>query len=267
MSASLTMPREASATLEWPAARLAEVEEALSHYPNKRSAALPVLWIAQREWGGWLPDEAIQAVAAELDLPEARVYGGETVETADDAIRVVEQLLRPGDCVLVKGARALGLERVADAELAARGIERSRAAGVIRPEIRKQRPLAVALGAGFRHDPHVHLGPARGKLDTERSSGGSRDRGTEQRPTDARERIDRTQHAPLTSFDPSAINPGGEQKIILYCAGGRRSLEAAAKLAPVCNAEVYSMAGGMSAWKQAGLPIAVNRKAPLPIMR
>ena len=36
---------------------------------------LPALHIAQREWGGWLPDEAIQAVAAELDLPEARVYG------------------------------------------------------------------------------------------------------------------------------------------------------------------------------------------------
>lgn len=49
---------------------------------------------------------------------QARVYRGEWVETADDAIRVVEKLLRPGDCVLVKGARALGLERVADALVA-----------------------------------------------------------------------------------------------------------------------------------------------------
>ncbi|MDP9122477.1 MAG: NAD(P)H-dependent oxidoreductase subunit E, partial [Acidobacteriota bacterium] len=28
-----------------------------------------------REWGGWLPDEAVAAVAHELGLPEAKVYG------------------------------------------------------------------------------------------------------------------------------------------------------------------------------------------------
>ena len=45
----------------------------------------------------------------------ARVYGGRTVADADEAIKVVRAELRPGDCVLVKGARALGLERVATA--------------------------------------------------------------------------------------------------------------------------------------------------------
>jgi UDP-N-acetylmuramoyl-tripeptide--D-alanyl-D-alanine ligase len=45
----------------------------------------------------------------------ARVYGGTWVETADEAAAVVEGLLRPGDCVLVKGARAVRLEVVADA--------------------------------------------------------------------------------------------------------------------------------------------------------
>ena len=34
--------------LEWPAARRAEVEQALARYPARRSAILPVLWIAQR---------------------------------------------------------------------------------------------------------------------------------------------------------------------------------------------------------------------------
>jgi len=43
------------APLEWPAARRAEVDEALARYPVKRSAILPVLWIAQREWGGSRP--------------------------------------------------------------------------------------------------------------------------------------------------------------------------------------------------------------------
>jgi UDP-N-acetylmuramoyl-tripeptide--D-alanyl-D-alanine ligase len=46
---------------------------------------------------------------------QARVYGGRTVADAAEAIAVLREELRPGDCVLVKGARALALERVADA--------------------------------------------------------------------------------------------------------------------------------------------------------
>jgi len=46
---------------------------------------------------------------------QARVYGGRTVADADEAIAVLREELRAGDCVLVKGARALALERVADA--------------------------------------------------------------------------------------------------------------------------------------------------------
>ena len=45
----------------------------------------------------------------------ARVYGGRLVADADEAIAILRDELRPGDCVLVKGARVLGLERVADA--------------------------------------------------------------------------------------------------------------------------------------------------------
>ena len=45
----------------------------------------------------------------------ARVYGGRPVADADEAIALLREELRPGDCVLVKGARVLGLERVAEA--------------------------------------------------------------------------------------------------------------------------------------------------------
>ena len=45
----------------------------------------------------------------------ARVYGGSYAADADEALTLVRAELEPGDCVLVKGARALGLERVADA--------------------------------------------------------------------------------------------------------------------------------------------------------
>jgi UDP-N-acetylmuramoyl-tripeptide--D-alanyl-D-alanine ligase len=61
---------------------------------------------------------AVQEVGVDLLVSvgeRARVYGGRTVADADEAIQVVRAELQPGDCVLVKGARALGLERVATA--------------------------------------------------------------------------------------------------------------------------------------------------------
>jgi UDP-N-acetylmuramoyl-tripeptide--D-alanyl-D-alanine ligase len=47
--------------------------------------------------------------------PQAVAYGGRHVETIEQALALVDDVVQPGDCVLVKGARAMGLERVADA--------------------------------------------------------------------------------------------------------------------------------------------------------
>jgi UDP-N-acetylmuramoyl-tripeptide--D-alanyl-D-alanine ligase len=47
--------------------------------------------------------------------PQARAYGGCWVPTLEEGLTVLDDLLRPGDCVLVKGARAMGLERIAEA--------------------------------------------------------------------------------------------------------------------------------------------------------
>jgi UDP-N-acetylmuramoyl-tripeptide--D-alanyl-D-alanine ligase len=61
---------------------------------------------------------AVQEVGVDLLVsvgPLARVYGGRTVADAAEAIAVLREELQPGDCVLVKGARALALERVAEA--------------------------------------------------------------------------------------------------------------------------------------------------------
>jgi UDP-N-acetylmuramoyl-tripeptide--D-alanyl-D-alanine ligase len=49
----------------------------------------------------------------------ARVYGGTSAADADEAVTVLHDVLRPGDCVLVKGSRALRLERVAAAVVGA----------------------------------------------------------------------------------------------------------------------------------------------------
>jgi UDP-N-acetylmuramoyl-tripeptide--D-alanyl-D-alanine ligase len=47
--------------------------------------------------------------------PHARAYGGRWAADRDEALTVLDELLRPGDCVLVKGARILGLEHIAEA--------------------------------------------------------------------------------------------------------------------------------------------------------
>jgi UDP-N-acetylmuramyl pentapeptide synthase len=44
----------------------------------------------------------------------ARAYGGDWVATAADATVRLQAALRPGDVVLVKGSRSVGLEVVAE---------------------------------------------------------------------------------------------------------------------------------------------------------
>jgi NADH:ubiquinone oxidoreductase subunit E len=53
---------------------LKEIEDIRVKYPDRRSALLPSLYIAQREFG-WLSHEAMQFVAGTLNLPEAGSRG------------------------------------------------------------------------------------------------------------------------------------------------------------------------------------------------
>lgn len=53
----------------------ARLDELRKRYPTEEALLLPALHLAQREAGGWLPDHVIEAVAAELHLPPAKVYG------------------------------------------------------------------------------------------------------------------------------------------------------------------------------------------------
>jgi rhodanese-related sulfurtransferase len=58
---------------------------------------------------------------------------------------------------------------------------------------------------------------------------------------------------PLSTFDAAAI-PREGRKLVLHCAGGRRSAMAAQKLQAAGFGEVTHLAGGLQAWKAAGLP-------------
>ncbi len=44
-------------------------------YPTSRALLLPALHLVQKWHGGWLPDSAIAAVAAQLEVDPAEVYG------------------------------------------------------------------------------------------------------------------------------------------------------------------------------------------------
>jgi NADH-quinone oxidoreductase subunit E len=59
----------------------AELEEIASHYPERKAACLPGLWIAQREYGGFLTPAAIQEVADRLSMSFAEVEGVATFYT------------------------------------------------------------------------------------------------------------------------------------------------------------------------------------------
>lgn len=52
---------------------LQQIDEAITHYPVKRSAVLPLLHLIQEEVG-FIPEDAIEWVAAKLELPPINVY-------------------------------------------------------------------------------------------------------------------------------------------------------------------------------------------------
>jgi NADH-quinone oxidoreductase E subunit len=61
-------------------ARKRELDELLTHYPNKMAALLPALWIVQEE-RGWVSGDGMAEVAELLDLTPAYVKGVVTFYT------------------------------------------------------------------------------------------------------------------------------------------------------------------------------------------
>jgi len=55
--------------------------------------------------------------------------------------------------------------------------------------------------------------------------------------------------------DIEKLIPDKDAEIVLYCGGGYRSVLAAVSLMEMGYTRVASMAGGIKAWRQAGLPI------------
>lgn len=77
-----------------------------------------------------------------------------------------------------------------------------------------------------------------------------------------RERIGGSMLLPLSRFGAAQAaafaKPG--QRIVFHCKGGKRSADACRLAASLAGPDraVYSLAGGIEGWKNAGLPVSVN---------
>ncbi len=74
-------PRAEDLILRFSDLAVRELEALKSHYPDLKSCILPALWIAQREYEGYLSGEAIAEVAHRLERSYAEVEGVATFYT------------------------------------------------------------------------------------------------------------------------------------------------------------------------------------------
>jgi rhodanese-related sulfurtransferase len=81
----------------------------------------------------------------------------------------------------------------------------------------------------------------------------------------ARERIPDARNRPLSGL---STVPGGDAKaVIFHCRSGNRTQVNAQRLAAATDCRAYILEGGLDAWKKAGLPVAVDARQPLEVMR
>ena len=83
----------------------------------------------------------------------------------------------------------------------------------------------------------------------------------------ARERIAQAVAAPLSAFEAAHLELQPDRDVIFMCRTGNRTGANCDRLAARVADTAYVLDGGLEAWKAAGLPTVVNRKAPLELMR
>lgn len=86
-------------------------------------------------------------------------------------------------------------------------------------------------------------------------------RGTDEH---ARERIPGAVNHPVDRLD--GID-SASRSVIFHCKSGNRTSVNAGKLRAATEYEAYIVAGGIDAWKKAGLPVIADKRQPIEIMR
>jgi rhodanese-related sulfurtransferase len=84
----------------------------------------------------------------------------------------------------------------------------------------------------------------------------------------ARERNPGARQQALSRINQNAPIRNGDDVLILHCRSGARTKGNAPKLAAASQTcDAYILEGGLDAWRKAGLPVALDRKQPIEIMR
>lgn len=73
---------------------------------------------------------------------------------------------------------------------------------------------------------------------------------------------------PLSTFDATRLPPDGDRRIVFQCGSGKRSAAAAGQRLAAGAPRTAHLAGGIGAWKAAGLPVIVLDPATgQPVLR
>lgn len=84
----------------------------------------------------------------------------------------------------------------------------------------------------------------------------------------AREHIPGARHHALSRLNASNPARAGDEILVFHCRSGARTKANAPRLAAAAGGcETYVLEGGLDAWKQAGLPTAIDRRQPIEINR
>lgn len=82
-----------------------------------------------------------------------------------------------------------------------------------------------------------------------------------------RRHIPGAQSLPLSGLSAAHADLDSGRDIIFTCRSGMRTAGACDRLAARVSGEAFVLEGGVDAWAAAGLPVTVDEKAPLEIMR
>jgi rhodanese-related sulfurtransferase len=83
----------------------------------------------------------------------------------------------------------------------------------------------------------------------------------------AREHLPGAVSAPLSTFEQAHIGIEPGRDVVFMCRTGARTGAHCDRLAARIDGSAFVLDGGLNGWKAAGMPIALDRKAPLELMR
>ncbi len=83
----------------------------------------------------------------------------------------------------------------------------------------------------------------------------------------AREHIVGAQNTPISKFDVNTFNNLDKKIVVFHCQSGNRTRMNESKLKELKYEKIFVLKNGLAEWKSLGCAVAINNKAPLPIMR